>query len=80
MQRFKPSPIILKTNEILVRNVKLSTRPVQAKMPYLKWFCIPGPACSKLGLKNPGLVRNFNSDMKAVKANSVFSFCLPCDD
>ena len=32
---------------------------------------------SKLGLDNPGLVRNLNSDIKASKANLVISFCLP---
>ena len=26
--------------------------------------CMPGPSCSKLGLDNPGLVRNLNSDLK----------------
>ena len=26
--------------------------------------CMPGPRCSKLGLDNPGLVRNLNSDLK----------------
>ena len=42
MERFKPSPIILRTNEILVRNVKLSKEPVYAKLQHLKWLCIPG--------------------------------------
>ena len=33
-----------------------------------------GPGCSKKGQDNPGLVQNFNSDMKAQKANSVLFF------
>ena len=32
----------------------------------------PGPGCSKQGQDNPGLVRNSNTDMKALKPNSVF--------
>ena len=27
-----------------------------------------GPSCSKLGLDNPGLVQDLNSDLKAYKA------------
>ena len=32
----------------------------------------PGPGCSKQGQDNPRLVRNSNTDMKALKPNSVF--------
>ena len=33
--------------------------------PVLSTSYIPGPSCSKLGLDNPGLVRDLNSDLKA---------------
>ena len=39
----------------------------------------PGPGCSKQGQDNPGLVRNPNTDMKALK-QIQFSFCLQCND
>ena len=42
IERFKPSPIILRTNEILVRKVTLSREPVYAQLPHLKWLCVPG--------------------------------------
>ena len=31
----------------------------------LEYFIGSGPGCSKQGEDNPGLVQNFNSDMKA---------------
>lgn len=36
----------------------------------------PWAGCLKLGLVNPGLMRNFNSDIKGQKANSVQFFRL----
>ena len=33
--------------------------------------CTHGPGCSKLGQDNSGLLRNLNSDMKALIATSV---------
>ena len=35
---------------------------------FLQFLRPPGPSCSKLGYDNPGLVRDLNSDLKALKA------------
>ena len=40
---------------------------------------VRGLGCSKQGY-NPGLVQNFNSAMKTLKANSVLFFCAQFDD
>ena len=42
MESRKPSPIILRTNEILVTNIKVIREPVYAKLLHLKCLCIPG--------------------------------------
>ena len=40
---------------------------------------VRGLDCSTQGY-NPGLVQNFNSAMKTLKANSVLFFCAQFDD
>ena len=43
------------------------------------FFQPPGPSCSKMRQDNPGLVRNENSEMKAIKVMSN-SFRVQLDD
>ena len=53
----------------------MSSRPANVRGRYR----VPGLGCSKQGY-NPGLVQNFNSAMKTLKAISVLFFCAQFDD